>query len=162
MENAALLGLLDNSQQCGGLSTKNNIFVVFLLLNVLRMATTLSATISPNQSSLITAFSDPYLTAILVSRFLLDLQESHQRTVKLGSDDPLHSSASDFQAGIGSLQFAVDVMGSIRADIRPLGDEDDSEEESEEGCPEPDDSPVREEAACGRLQSEGYDVPCPT
>ncbi|KAH9919798.1 uncharacterized protein BXZ73DRAFT_80309 [Epithele typhae] len=75
--------------------------------------------VTPGQDSLISAFNDP-ITTILVSRFLLDLQEAHQRTVKLGTDDPLHSSASEFQVGIGSLQFAVDAMGSIGADLRSL------------------------------------------
>ncbi|KAH9919784.1 uncharacterized protein BXZ73DRAFT_104891 [Epithele typhae] len=75
--------------------------------------------ISPGQFSLIGNISDP-ITTILVSRFLLDLQEVHQGAAKLGSDDPLHSSASDFQFGIGSLRFAVDAMGSIGADLRSL------------------------------------------
>ncbi|KAH9897340.1 uncharacterized protein BXZ73DRAFT_85824 [Epithele typhae] len=99
-------------------------FVVFLIINTLRMATTLRGVgniiiVTPGQDSLISAFNDP-ITTILVSRFLLDLQEAHQRTVKLGTDDPLHSSASEFQVGIGSLQFAVDAMGSIGADLRSL------------------------------------------
>ncbi|KAH9913152.1 uncharacterized protein BXZ73DRAFT_82000 [Epithele typhae] len=63
------------------------------------------------------------LTAIFVSRFLLDLQEAHQRTVKVASDDPLRSSASDFRVGIGSLRVAVDAIGSLGADLRILGEE---------------------------------------
>ncbi|KAH9919786.1 uncharacterized protein BXZ73DRAFT_80301 [Epithele typhae] len=79
--------------------------------------------------SLIANFGDP-LTTVLVSRFLLDLQEAHQRTIKLGSDDPLHSSAaSESQVGIGSLRFAVDAMGSIGADLRILDEVNASEEE---------------------------------
>ncbi|KAH9919757.1 uncharacterized protein BXZ73DRAFT_80274 [Epithele typhae] len=114
---------------------------VFLILNTLRMATTLRGIISPIQISLIGSFGDP-LTTILVSRFLLDLQEVHQRTIKLGSDDPLHSSASDCQVGIGSLRFAVDAMGSIRADLRILDNVNGLEE---------DDYPVAGEETRGRV-----------
>ena len=51
------------------------------------------------------------ITAVLVSRFLLDLQAANQRSLKLNTDDPLHfSSGSD--DGTGSLTFAR-VVGSL-------------------------------------------------
>ncbi|KAH9919748.1 uncharacterized protein BXZ73DRAFT_80267 [Epithele typhae] len=107
---------------------------VFLVFNTLRMVTSFKGVgniiISPDQTSLISQFSDP-LTTILVSRFLLDLQEAHQRTVKLASEDPLHSSASDFQVGIGSLRLAADAMGSIGADLRILNESHGSEGEDD-------------------------------
>ncbi len=36
------------------------------------------------------------ITAVLISRFLLDLQEANQRVVRLDCDDPLHSSRSPY------------------------------------------------------------------
>ncbi|KAI1782837.1 hypothetical protein LXA43DRAFT_1068242 [Ganoderma leucocontextum] len=57
------------------------------------------------------------LTSILISHFLLDLQEAYRRTLRLNSDDPLYTEASiggDQQ--LGSLNFAH-VVGSLGAVI---------------------------------------------
>lgn len=52
------------------------------------------------------------LTAILISRFLLDLQQASRREMKLNSDDPLHFS----QDSMRSLSFAH-VAGSLTATL---------------------------------------------
>ncbi|TFK80984.1 hypothetical protein K466DRAFT_604879 [Polyporus arcularius HHB13444] len=46
---------------------------------------------SDPEASLVTVFTAP-ITAILISRFLLELQEAHQMVVKLDANDTLHSS----------------------------------------------------------------------
>ena len=51
------------------------------------------------------------ITAVLVSRFLLDLQTANQRSLKLNSNDPLHLSTGAFDAA-GSVAFAR-VVGSL-------------------------------------------------
>ncbi|RDX51297.1 hypothetical protein OH76DRAFT_1481581 [Lentinus brumalis] len=67
-------------------------FVALFILNVLHLI--LSATalgIGADGGSYVTTFTAP-ITAILISRFLLELQEADQTVVRLDADDPLHSS----------------------------------------------------------------------
>ena len=64
------------------------------------------------------------MTAMLVSRFLLDLQAVNQKSLKLARDDPLHSSGMDNSdvdgRGIGSLDSVrFDVVGSLGASLAP-------------------------------------------
>ena len=67
------------------------------------------------------------LTAILVSRFLIDLQAANQRVLRLDEDDPLYTSKDDTSDGQGaiagpdvSLVFAkFDVVGSIGCVLEP-------------------------------------------
>ena len=64
------------------------------------------------------------MTAILVSRFLLDIQAANQKSLKLARDDPLYSSrmddSEDNGRGVGSLVFAgFDVVGSLGASLAP-------------------------------------------
>ena len=64
------------------------------------------------------------MTAILVSRFRLDLQAVNQKPLKLGRDDPLHSSHMDASEhsgrDVGSLVFRrFDVVGSLGASLAP-------------------------------------------
>ncbi|KAI0697855.1 hypothetical protein C8T65DRAFT_698026 [Cerioporus squamosus] len=70
---------------------------VLLTLNTLHLV--LSAyTLADEASrglSYITIFTGP-LTAILISRFLLDLQEANQAVVRVDPDDPLHSSRDPY------------------------------------------------------------------
>ncbi|TFK84026.1 hypothetical protein K466DRAFT_589248 [Polyporus arcularius HHB13444] len=81
-------------------------FVVLFMLNVLHLTFTLTSTFGVSLS-FITEFTEP-LTTILITRFLLDLQEANRRDVKLDSDDPLHFSGGS----AGTLSFAR-AMGSI-------------------------------------------------
>ena len=56
------------------------------------------------------------LTSILISHFLLDLQEAYRRTLRLDPDDPLYTEASIGGDQLGSLNFAH-VVGSLGAVI---------------------------------------------
>ena len=68
-----------------------------------------------------------------MSRFLLDLQEAHQRTIiGLASDDPLYTSRS-LGPNNRSLNFAS-ALGSLGATIDPaLGDSEDNEDSADDG-----------------------------
>ena len=76
------------------------------------------------------------MTAILVSRFLLDLQAASQKSLKLARDDPLYSSrmgdSEDNGRGVGSLEFAgFDVVGSLGASLNPSEHASDRVEDAE-------------------------------
>ncbi|RPD58170.1 hypothetical protein L226DRAFT_536853 [Lentinus tigrinus ALCF2SS1-7] len=91
-------------------------FLILALLNVLHLLfTMLSITSDALQpASFVTIFSDP-ITSILVSRFLIDLQEVHRYRA-----DPQLSSLSSSQ---GSLQFATSrAIGSLGESLPPPGD----------------------------------------
>ena len=79
------------------------------------------------------------ITAILVSRFLLDLQAASERSLKLARDDPLYSSrmgdSEDNGQGVGSLVFAgFDVVGSLGASLAPSEHASDGMEDEEFGA----------------------------
>ncbi|RPD53085.1 hypothetical protein L226DRAFT_576528 [Lentinus tigrinus ALCF2SS1-7] len=83
--------------------------VLHLLFSILSIASDTLQSIS-----LIAIFTDP-ITSILVSRFLIDLQEVHQHRA-----DPQLSSLSVSQ---GSLHFATSkVIGSLGESLPPPGD----------------------------------------
>ncbi|RPD72646.1 hypothetical protein L226DRAFT_614790 [Lentinus tigrinus ALCF2SS1-7] len=86
-------------------------FIVLFALNVIHLALWLTSVFG-NPVSFMTEFTDP-LTTILITRFLLDLQEAEQRDMKLDSDNPLH-----FPRSYGALSFAR-VMGSVGETIVP-------------------------------------------
>ena len=94
------------------------------------------------------------MTAILVSRFLLDLQAANQKSLKLARDDPLYSSrmgdSEDNGQGVGSLVFAgFDVVGSLGAALAPSEHASDGMDDEE--IREADDSgePIQEDTAPG-------------
>ena len=75
-------------------------------------------------------------TAILVSRFLLDLQAVNQKSLRVARDDPLHSSrmdaSNDSRLGANSLVFAgFDVVGSLGASLAPSEHASDCVEDAE-------------------------------
>ncbi|RDX41771.1 hypothetical protein OH76DRAFT_1422926 [Lentinus brumalis] len=74
-------------------------FVILFIMNVLHLAFSATAVASEDSgnSSLITLFTAP-ITAILISRFLLELQEANHTVVKLNADDPLHSSRNTWDS----------------------------------------------------------------
>ncbi|KAI1793535.1 hypothetical protein LXA43DRAFT_220188 [Ganoderma leucocontextum] len=86
-------------------------------------------------SSFIGLFTAP-LSSVLVSHFLLDLQEAYQRkVVGLGTDDPLHTSQS---FSLRSMNFTP-ALGSLGATIDPAhyGREDEDEDiDARLGVPE--------------------------
>ncbi|RPD73352.1 hypothetical protein L226DRAFT_561383 [Lentinus tigrinus ALCF2SS1-7] len=85
-------------------------FLVMFILNVLHLTFSATALVSGIKGSYITVFTSP-ITAILVSRFLLELQEAGQRIVRVDSDDPLHISMNpydDTPSFIRSLGAVID------------------------------------------------------
>ncbi|RDX49136.1 hypothetical protein OH76DRAFT_1483352 [Lentinus brumalis] len=90
-------------------------FIVLSLLNILHLTLSLlSATINGTGSSFVTLFTAP-ITAILVSRFLLELQEANRMVVRLDPDDPLYSSRSPYESDTPS--FISSLGGFINPDV---------------------------------------------
>ena len=75
------------------------------------------------------------VTAMLVSRFQLDLQAVAQKSLKLARDDPLHSSRMESREDngrVGSLVFTgFDVVGSLGASLNPSEHASDRVEDAE-------------------------------
>ncbi|KAI0326263.1 hypothetical protein GY45DRAFT_1329139 [Cubamyces sp. BRFM 1775] len=89
-------------------------FVVLLILNILHLTfTMLSFVIAFDPSSQVTTFTEP-VTAVLVSRFLLDLQSTNRKSLRLDPSDSMHF---DTSFG-GTLSFAR-VVGSIGEPLEP-------------------------------------------
>ncbi|RPD68275.1 hypothetical protein L226DRAFT_540814, partial [Lentinus tigrinus ALCF2SS1-7] len=96
--------------------TAARVLLILATLNVLHLLFTfVSITIDTvSDTSLVTIFTQP-ITSILVSRFLIDLQEVHQYRA--------NSQLSSLSAGQGSLHFATSrVMGSLGESLPPPGD----------------------------------------
>ncbi|RDX49203.1 hypothetical protein OH76DRAFT_1483407 [Lentinus brumalis] len=70
-------------------------FVVLFVLNVLHLVLSATGIAGNEQGSYMTEFTVP-ITTVLLSRFLLDLQEANQTVVRLDCDDPLHSSRDPY------------------------------------------------------------------
>ncbi|TFK83767.1 hypothetical protein K466DRAFT_589463 [Polyporus arcularius HHB13444] len=82
---------------------------VLFVLNVLHLAFSVTAVASDGEGSDLTLFTGP-ITATLVSRFLLELQEANRMVVRLDPDDPLHSSrnySDDTSSFISSLGACI-------------------------------------------------------
>ncbi|TFK85367.1 hypothetical protein K466DRAFT_664555 [Polyporus arcularius HHB13444] len=89
-------------------------FIVLFILNVLHLTLSLVAAAGSAGGSDVTIFTGP-ITAILVSRFLLELQEANQRDLVLGPNASMHSSrnpydASSFMSSLGGF-IIPDVSG---------------------------------------------------
>ena len=94
------------------------------------------------------------MTAILVSRFLLDLQAASQNSLKLARDDPLYSSrigdSEDNGQGVGSLVFAgFDVVGSLGASLSPSEHASDGMDDEEFGEADNSGEAIQEDTASG-------------
>ncbi|TFK84132.1 hypothetical protein K466DRAFT_665346 [Polyporus arcularius HHB13444] len=94
-------------------------FITLFMLNVLHLVftVTLAGTTGAGQSD-VTIFTAP-ITAILISRFLLELQEANRTVVRLDPDDPLHSARDPFDNApsfISSLEGFVHPALSARSD----------------------------------------------
>ncbi|RPD59049.1 hypothetical protein L227DRAFT_654427 [Lentinus tigrinus ALCF2SS1-6] len=89
-------------------------FVVLFILNTLHLILILLSVAIEGGSSYITIFTAP-LTAILMSRFLLQLQEASQVTVRVDSDDPLHMSLNGSE---DTPSFVRSLGGVIDPDLR--------------------------------------------
>ncbi|TBU61784.1 hypothetical protein BD310DRAFT_145781 [Dichomitus squalens] len=91
-------------------------FLVMLALHIAHLSLTLVGYSNPDgiNTSMITAFAEP-ISSVLISRFLLDLQETSERTLYLDTRSRQgYSTTSD--AGSGTLSFAR-VIGSIGGSI---------------------------------------------
>ena len=94
------------------------------------------------------------MTAILVSRFLLDLQAASQKSLKLARDDPLYSSrmgdSEDNGRGVGSLVFAgFDVVGPLGASLAPNEHASDGMDDEEFKGADDSGEPIEEDTAQG-------------
>ncbi|KAI1791574.1 hypothetical protein LXA43DRAFT_1010837 [Ganoderma leucocontextum] len=121
-ETAKMKGLA-SIMLCNGITY----FIVLSILNILHVIFTELSIASDGISSDISVFTFP-LSSVLVSHFLLDLQEAHHRTVVgLATDDPLHTSRS---LSSHSIVFA-NALGSLGAMIGPAdyGREEDLDDE---------------------------------
>ncbi|TFK82695.1 hypothetical protein K466DRAFT_666335 [Polyporus arcularius HHB13444] len=100
-------------------------FCILFILNVLHLvlsATAIAGNGSSN-NSLITQFTAP-ITAILISRFLIALQEANQMIFKLDSDDPLYSSRDPWDS---TPSFISSIGGFIHPAQSAQSDGDGSE-----------------------------------
>ena len=61
------------------------------------------------------------LSAVLVSRFLLDLQAANQHALQLGFDDPSSSGLGSASAAASLIFARIDAVGSIGAAL-PVGE----------------------------------------
>ncbi|KAI0695074.1 hypothetical protein C8T65DRAFT_758654 [Cerioporus squamosus] len=102
--------------------------------------------------SLITAFTSP-ISAILISRFLLALQEASQAVVRLDRDDPLHSSRNPWDS---TPSFISSLGGFINPDLSTRSNDDGFEMELQ--VPSPPEAGEEEE---GWAQAEFQPAPDP-
>ncbi|OJT13492.1 hypothetical protein TRAPUB_9957 [Trametes pubescens] len=85
-------------------------FIVLLILNILHLTLTMISLVIPfDPSSQVTTVTEP-VTAVLVSRFLIDLQTASRKTLRLDSQDSMYLGSTAF--GVGTLSFAR-VVGSL-------------------------------------------------
>ncbi|RDX49130.1 hypothetical protein OH76DRAFT_1404030 [Lentinus brumalis] len=103
-------------------------FVVLFVLNTLHLV--LSATGIAGEanagSSVITEFTVP-LTSILISRFLLELQEASQMVVRLDADDLWHSSRNPWES---APSFISSLGGFVNPELSVWSDDEDTVEEA--------------------------------
>ncbi|KAI0695345.1 hypothetical protein C8T65DRAFT_833181 [Cerioporus squamosus] len=96
-------------------------FVILFILNVLHLVLSTAAVASDGgEGSYVTNFTMP-ITTILISRFLLELQEVDQMVVRLDSDDPLHSSRNPYDTP----SFVSSLGGFVRPDRLERSEEGD-------------------------------------
>ncbi|TFK84239.1 hypothetical protein K466DRAFT_589102 [Polyporus arcularius HHB13444] len=94
---------------------------ILFILNVLHLGLSAAEEASGDSDgslSLITQFTTP-ITAILISRFLLELQQTNHVVVKLDADDPLHSSRNAWDSTpsfISSIGGFINPARSARSD----------------------------------------------
>ncbi|KAI0697849.1 hypothetical protein C8T65DRAFT_18165 [Cerioporus squamosus] len=124
-------------------------FVALCSLNVLHLVFTVTAVAGNGNWSLVSVFTGP-ITAILISRFLLDLQEANQAVVRVDPDDPLHSSRDPYDTPT----FISSLGAFINPDV-PAGSDDDldSHDVSRSDGMEEGGLPVSESQAAGTLSS---------
>ncbi|TFK85773.1 hypothetical protein K466DRAFT_587843 [Polyporus arcularius HHB13444] len=134
-------GALRNIRQSKRLSLSDILFrggTMLFILNVLHLILTATAVAGNGNSgeSIVATFTGP-ITAILVLRFLLDLQEANQTVVGLGPDYPSRSSRNPYDTS----SIISSLGGFVNPDFSARLADDDSEvhgtdtgEPSEEGA----------------------------
>ncbi|KAI0695098.1 hypothetical protein C8T65DRAFT_758477, partial [Cerioporus squamosus] len=86
--------------------------IVLLILNILHLVFTLISVVGVfDPVSFVTEFTEP-ATAVLVSRFLLDLQSANRDALKLDSGDPLNSNSQEYTRTSRTISFAR-FVGSV-------------------------------------------------
>ncbi|TFK82270.1 hypothetical protein K466DRAFT_590631 [Polyporus arcularius HHB13444] len=91
------------------------------ILNVIHLTFSVTAVeVMVQGASYVGLFSAP-ITAILVSRFLLELQEANQTVVRLDRDDPLHTSRDPYDS---TPTFISSLGAFINPDLPALQDDD--------------------------------------
>ncbi|KAI0730711.1 hypothetical protein C8Q76DRAFT_792859 [Earliella scabrosa] len=114
--------LKPQSLQCVLLRDGAIYFIVLLILNAVHLILSLQSTFLDGVGSTVVVFTEP-CTAVLVSRFLLHLQESATRTLRVGSDHPLHLSMDSargvpsFVRFVGSIGYRASQEGEPRPEI---------------------------------------------
>ncbi|RDX49621.1 hypothetical protein OH76DRAFT_1403520 [Lentinus brumalis] len=93
---------------------------VLFMLNVLHLVFSVTAVIADSGGSYLSVFTSP-VTAILISRFLLELQKANQTVVRLDPDDPLHSSRHPFD-DLYTPSFIASLGAFIPSDRPALSD----------------------------------------
>ncbi|RDX48637.1 hypothetical protein OH76DRAFT_1404561 [Lentinus brumalis] len=95
-------------------------FVVLSILNILHLVLSLTALqTGDNGGSYVAVFTAP-LTAILISRFLIDLQEANQAVVRVDMDDPLRSSRDPY----ATPSFISSLGAFINPDVSASSDDE--------------------------------------
>ncbi|KAI0682958.1 hypothetical protein C8T65DRAFT_595699 [Cerioporus squamosus] len=109
-------------------------FVIMFILNVLHLTLSVtSVAINNNSWSYVTVFTPP-ITTILVSRFLLELQEANQTVIRVDPDDPLHFSRNPYD---DTPSFISSLGAFINPDVpAPRDDHADSHVDSVRSEPE--------------------------
>ncbi|KAI0696371.1 hypothetical protein C8T65DRAFT_743581 [Cerioporus squamosus] len=116
-------------------------FAVLFVLNVLHLvltATAIAASGNEGDTSVVSIFTSP-ITAIIISRFLLELHEADQTAIKLDPDNALHMSRDSTPSFVSSLGGFVNPALSTRSNddsfemqVRPRSE---SREEENGGVP---------------------------
>ncbi|KAI0746347.1 hypothetical protein C8Q80DRAFT_767648 [Daedaleopsis nitida] len=118
-------------------------FVTLFILNSLDFIFSVTSIFGEGSgtASKLTRFTDP-LNAILVCRFILDLQEANEHNVKIGSDDPeLQMSRISSQSSLSFVDRALGSLGSIiTPGARAAVDNDYDSDEVRDGDHQPLDS----------------------
>ncbi|KAI0694584.1 hypothetical protein C8T65DRAFT_666650 [Cerioporus squamosus] len=91
------------------------------IMNTIHLSFSVTAIeVEVNGASYVGLFSAP-ITAILVSRFLLELQEVNQTVVRLDRDDPLHTSRNPYD---DTPSFISSLGAFINPDLPALSEDD--------------------------------------
>ncbi|RPD73266.1 hypothetical protein L226DRAFT_572346 [Lentinus tigrinus ALCF2SS1-7] len=101
-------------------------FVAIFIMNLLHLVLSVAALgpgVASDGASYVTIFTAP-ITSILVSHFLLQLQEANQTVIRVDSDDPLHFSRNPYDDTPGFIRS----LGAVLTPGLPVPHSDDDSE----------------------------------